>query len=219
LLLWRGNNATSPILLAGDGPVPEEAVNDLTQAMRMICSELSTGNTDAARSVAREHYPLPSFTRHRRAYTPLDLTRTAIRDGFLDRYSGRRLVFPGVLRLLSELLPEELPYHTNWAYDKCHPMFWELYPTLDHVVPIARGGTDTPDNWVVTSQQMNSAKAHWTLEELRWTMVSAGSLKEWDGLLSWFVEFTDTRRELVAAHRHVSSWRAVALKCSVDAAR
>ena len=55
-------------------------------------------------------------------------------------------------------------------------MYWALYPTLDHVLPIARGGTDTPDNWVLTSQQMNSAKAHWTLEELRWTLLPPGSM-------------------------------------------
>lgn len=188
-------------------------MNDITQAMRDLCSQLSAGATDAASRIAREHYPLPSFTRHRRAYTQLDLVRTALRDGFVDRYTGKRLVFPGVLRLLSTLLPIELPYHSNWAYDKCHPMYWELYPTLDHVVPIARGGSDAPDNWVVTSQQMNSAKAHWTLEELGWELVSAGSMDEWDGLLGWFVEFTEARPDLVQAHKHVREWRAVAEKC------
>jgi hypothetical protein len=29
------------------------------------------------------------------------------RDGFVDRYSGERLVFPGTLRLLAKLLPNE----------------------------------------------------------------------------------------------------------------
>ena len=160
-------------------------MNDITQAIRAICDKLSADAMDAARSLARDRCPLPPLTRQPRTHTALDLARIAVRDGFVDRYTGRRLVYPGALRLLSALLPAELPYHPNWTYGRCHPMYWKLYPTLDHVTPIARGGADAPDNWVVTSQQMNSAKAHWTLEELRWGLLPAGSMHEWDGLLGW----------------------------------
>jgi hypothetical protein len=103
--------------------------------------------------------------------------RTAVRDGFVDRYTGTRLVFPGTLRLLSILSPEELPFHPNWAYDRCHPMYWELYPTLDHVHPIALGGADAEESWVTTSQRMNSAKAHWTLADLGWQLQTPGSTR------------------------------------------
>jgi hypothetical protein len=194
-------------------------LNDITQALHDLCSQLTAGATDAASSIARQHYPLPSTTRDRCAYTQADLARTALRDGFVDRYTGKRLVYPGVLRLLSTLLPTELPYHANWAYDKCHPMYWELYPTLDHVVPIARGGSDTPDNWVVTSQQMNSAKAHWTMQELGWELLPAGSIDAWDGLLGWFMEFTEARPDLVRTHKHVREWRGVAVKCQMASGR
>jgi hypothetical protein len=104
-------------------------------------------------------------------------------DGFIDCYSGQRLIFPGTLRLLSLCLPEEFPFHSNWKMDRTHPAFWELFPTIDHIVPIARGGEDAETNWVTTSQLQNSAKANWTLKELRWTLVPAGSVEEWDGLI------------------------------------
>jgi hypothetical protein len=36
-----------------------------------------------------------------------------LRDGFLDRYTGSRLIFPATLRMLSQLLPEEFPAHPH----------------------------------------------------------------------------------------------------------
>ena len=37
------------------------------------------------------------------------------------------------------LLPEEFPYHRAWKVSSTHPAYWQLYPTVDHVVPLARG--------------------------------------------------------------------------------
>ena len=94
---------------------------------------------------------------------------------------GKRLVFPGTLRLLSHLLPEEIPYHPNWKYSECHSLYWHLYPTVDHVVPIARGGLDTTGNLVCTSMLRNGAKSHSTLEELGLASSPAGLA----GCLGW----------------------------------
>ncbi|MFF0818704.1 HNH endonuclease [Rhodococcus sp. NPDC003318] len=47
-----------------------------------------------------------------------------------------------------------------------HFAYWELFPTIDHIVPVTRGGADDESNWVTTSMLRNSAKAHWTLDEL-----------------------------------------------------
>jgi hypothetical protein len=110
-----------------------------------------------------------------------------VRDGFIDRYTGARLVFPGTLRLLSMLFPSEFPFHANWKTDACHIAFWELFPTLDHVVPVSRGGADTEDNLVSTSMLHNSAKANFLLVELGWQLRPPGELADWDGLSGWFV--------------------------------
>ena len=61
------------------------------------------------------------------------------------------MVFPGTLRLLSLLLPEEIPYQKNGKTTECHMMFWLLFPTVDYIEPVARGGLDIEDNWVCTS--------------------------------------------------------------------
>ena len=64
-----------------------------------------------------------------------------------------------------------------------HMIYWELFPTVDHVVPIARGGGDDESNWVTTSMLHNSAKSNWKLEELGWQLLPAGDIEQWDGLL------------------------------------
>ena len=69
--------------------------------------------------------------------------------------------------------------------------YWELFPTVDHVIPIARGGADDDSNWVTTSMLRNNAKSNWTLEELGWDLVPPGDFKQWDGLLGWFLEFIE----------------------------
>jgi hypothetical protein len=114
--------------------------------------------------------------------------RVFVRDGFIDRYSGNRLLFPPVLRLLSVMLPDAFPFHCNWKMNKTHPAYWELFPTLDHIVPVARGGPDHEDNLVSTSMLRNSAKANLTLEELGWSINPPGDMNQWDGMLAWCVE-------------------------------
>jgi hypothetical protein len=69
-------------------------------------------------------------------------------------------VYPGVLYLLSALLPEDFPSHRNGKMDRTHLAFWELFPTIDHVVPVACGGADDASNWVCTSMRTNQIKGH-----------------------------------------------------------
>ena len=70
---------------------------------------------------------------------------------------------------------------------ECHLAYWQLFPTVDHIISVARGGAGEESNWVCTSQLRNSAKSNWLLEELGWQLHEPGDLKEWDGLLKWFI--------------------------------
>jgi hypothetical protein len=131
---------------------------------------LSDRDLLGAARTAKSQYPFERAAAAPRRYTREQCMRVFRRDGFIDRYTGAPLVFPGTLRLLSHLLPGELPFHSNWKVSDCHPMYWELFPTIDHVVPVTRGGADAEANWVTTSMLRNAAKAHWSLEELGWTL-------------------------------------------------
>jgi hypothetical protein len=178
--------------------------------IRGVCQALARDDRDRASVLARE-YPFEPTTNGGRRYSELEMTRIFFRDGFIDRYSGERLVFPGTLRLLSTLMPAEFPSHANWKMSDSHIVYWELFPTIDHVKPVARGGPDDDSNWVTTSMLRNSAKSSWTLEELGWTMHPPGSIEEWDGLTSWFVEYT-AKNPGVVSTAYLRLWRAAAVK-------
>ena len=87
-------------------------------------------------------------------------------------------------------MPNEFPFHPNWKTDLTHPSYWEVGATVDHVVPVTRGGADDESNWVTTSMARNSAKMNWTLNELGWTVHPPGDIKHWDGLIRWFLDYT-----------------------------
>lgn len=146
------------------------------------------------------------------------VTQVFMRDGFVDRYSGDRLVFPGTLRLLSTLMPEEFPAHPNWKMSESHIVYWELFPTVDHVVPVARGGADEESNWVTTSMLKNSAKSNWTLAELGWSLHPHGLFEHWDGMTAWFIEYTAANPAMMTSG-YLKRWRAAAVKILAERAK
>ena len=137
----------------------------------MVCNALLDQRTDDAQTLLQAGAPFSGYPARKRQYSEATKTRLFLRDGFIDRYTGKKLVFIGILRLISLRMPEVFPYHPNWKMESCHPAYWELAPTLDHVVPVARGGQDSIENWVTASMLSNARKANWTLDELGWTLL------------------------------------------------
>jgi HNH endonuclease len=163
-----------------------------------VCSAIGKGDYDQATSLLKRDYPFAPDPVSLRQYGAIESTRVFVRDGFIDRYTGERLIFPPVLRVLASELPTEFPYHPNWKTDVTHPAFWEIGATVDHLVPVSRGGADDESNWVTTSMARNSAKMNWTLAQLGWTLQPPGDFAEWDGLIGWFLAHTKKRPELVS---------------------
>jgi hypothetical protein len=164
-------------------------MSDKANLLAQVCAHLLNDNRAKADALLRQQYPFAPVDKGSRGYTPVQCTSVFPRDGFIDRYCGAKLVFPSALRLLALLLPTEFPLHRNWKLNATHPAFWELFPTIDHVVPVARGGADDESNWVSTSMFRNAAKANWTLGELGWELAPPGNITQWDGLLGWFRKY------------------------------
>ena len=78
--------------------------------------------------------------------------------------------------------------------EECHSAYWELVPTIDHIIPIAIGGEDNLSNYATTSMLHNSVKSNWTLEQLNWKLYPAGDINEYDGLTDLFVKLTENDR-------------------------
>jgi hypothetical protein len=133
-------------------------VIDGSEILTRVCGAVAAGDTAAATSILETNYPFTPLANAGRRYSAAQSLRTFAKDGFIDRYSGRRLVFPGTLRMLSAMFPTLFPFHSNWKTDACHFAFYELFPTVDHLVPVSRGGADAEDNFVTTSMLRKCGK-------------------------------------------------------------
>ena len=174
-------------------------------AITLACEALSRGQLDESKEIIKEKYPFDMVETKQWNFSKAKLLQIFVRDGFIDRYSGEKLIFPGALRVLSELMPEEFPYQEHWKMSECHIAWWQLFPTIDHKVPIARGGSNNNENLVCTSMLRNSAKGNFTLEELSWELFPAGNCNEWDGMMGWFVQYVDANKDLLEC-RYIEEW-------------
>ncbi len=85
------------------------------------------------------------------------------------------------MKLVSGVFPSELPYHRNWKFEDSHLIYWTHTSSLEHVVPLARGGADDTSNFVTTCYACNDARSHFLLEELGWSLRTT-SESAWAGL-------------------------------------
>lgn len=207
------------------------------------CSLLDTGEVAAARELVAAHYPLdphsptleypgprsvppPVAGATPKRRTPGERVRAVVfaRDGYVDRYTGRRLVSPAVLRYLGDgpeaVLHDVLPYHVNGgrgapavsgARATCHQAGFELYASLEHIVPCSRGGDDGDDeelaNFLTTTPDLNYEKSDETWLPLH----PPGDLREWDGLASWFLAASENDDR-----RWVPRWRRASAAAVTD---
>ena len=180
-----------------------------------VCGALLGGSTESAKATLREKYPFVPVVTVGRSFSLRQSMNLFLRDGFIDLYSGSRLINPGVLRLLHVVLGDDFPAHPNWRFSETHPAFWELFPTVDHRVPVTRGGVDDESNWVTASMMRNQIKAQWTLEELGWTLHPRGDVEKWNGLSLWLGDYlkvnpTVLEGETARPHRsYIERWARV----------
>jgi len=156
--------------------------------------------------LANENYPFIHISPQKRQYSKYQMCKVFLRDGFLDRYSGDKLLFPGLIKILTIEFPEIFRYHRNWKMSDTHMIYWDLFPTVDHLIPIARGGQDNESNWITTSMIHNSAKSNWTIEEIGWTLHDKGQLDNWDGLVDYFMDLTNMNPDY-EKDKYISYWK------------
>lgn len=125
------------------------------------------------------------------------------RDGYICRYvhCGRRTIDDGVLRLLSTVLPEDLPYHPNWKLGSVHPIYWTHTASLEHVVAWSTDGSnDVEGNLVTACSCCQYAKNYYDLEIIGWEIASLGdSSRRWNGIKDLEAEL----REAVRRHSDI----------------
>jgi len=80
-------------------------MNQIHQIIKNACSAISEDKIEDAKKIINTSYPFSPLKNEGRKYTDYQKTKIFIRDGFIDRYSGDKMVFPPVLRLMSKLMP------------------------------------------------------------------------------------------------------------------
>jgi 5-methylcytosine-specific restriction endonuclease McrA len=128
------------------------------ETLQMSMAEIAKGDTRKAAELVRERYPFVPPV-ERQGISIIDRIRVFLRDGFIDRYGGVKLFFPPVLELISLEIPEAFPSHRNGKASETHVAHWELYPSVDHLVPLTRGGAHEMDNWVTRSMSRYQRRA------------------------------------------------------------
>lgn len=186
--------------------------NDKSEVISDIVSFLLEGNQTAAKTIIHQKYPHTYFEIEKRTYTMVQKMNQFIRDGFIDRYTGKRLLNPGILKTISHYLPNEFPYHSHWKMSQTHIAYWELTPTIDHIYPIAKGGKDDKKNWVTTSMKNNSIKSNYTIDEIHWKLYPKGNIDDWDGLTSVFQELVAQDKALLHDD-YIKRWYQVSKIC------
>ena len=106
------------------------------------------------------------------------------RDCWTCRYCRAQTIAPPVLRFLSEIYPDDFPYHPNWRAGQVHPAYLLLSTSLDHVDPGGRGGSWTDETNLVTAcWPCNTGKADLRLAEVGWGLPGEEEVRsDWDGL-------------------------------------
>ena len=178
---------------------------DKAAIIEEACNALSNGSLELCKSIITSQYPFQNLKKKRTPISKSTALRIFVRDGFIDRYSGAALIFPGTLRIISELMPDVFPYHPHGRLDLCHPAWWYLFPSIDHVIPVAFGGTDDDENLITTSNLLNMTKRNAPLDDLDWTLYPSGNIAEWDGLLAWFMAYIQHDSSLLACS-YIADW-------------
>ena len=100
-----------------------------------IIDMLIDNNKISAKSIIINEYPHKIYNIEKRTYTISQKMQQFIDDGFIDRYTGEKLLNPGILKVLSVYFPDEFPFHPHWKMTETHIAYWELVPTIDHIYP------------------------------------------------------------------------------------
>lgn len=179
--------------------------NEKSDVVSRIVEVLATGNKNLARSMIISEYPHKINNVRKRTYTITNKMEQFTRDGFIDRYTGQKLLNPGILKILSIYFPNEFPFHPHWKMTETHMSYWELVPTIDHIYPIARGGIDDMSNWATTSMKNNSIKSNYTIDEMHWTLYPQGNISDWDGLTKSFILLVENDKQLLH-DRYINDW-------------
>lgn len=110
---------------------------DKVSAIKLSALSILDGRIDNAKNIINKEYPFKKIIPEGRNYTDKEKYEQFVRDGFIDRYSGEKLVNPGMLKVLSFYMPDAFPYQSHWKSATMHTGSLYLQLTILYRLPTA----------------------------------------------------------------------------------
>lgn len=114
-----------------------------------------TGSPAVCTAIERERLRMPTNAEQRLLH---------VRDGFDCRFCGIPVIRREIRVHLGKLYPNALPWGRKNSEQ--HAAFQAMWAQYDHVLPHSRGGSNDPENIVVTCAPCNFGRMSYTLEEV-----------------------------------------------------
>lgn len=171
--------------------------NKKIDTFNKVVSFLLNNQQELAKDTIINEYHHKIIKTEKRKYTFYAMVEQFFKDGFIDRYTGEKVINPGLFKILSTYYPDVFSYHPHGKTNYTHRAYWEMFPSIDHIDPIARGGEDKVGNWVTTTMKNNLIKNNYSLEELNWFLYPKGNIEEWDGLTKAFINLVGKDNNLL----------------------
>jgi 5-methylcytosine-specific restriction endonuclease McrA len=185
------DEVTRAVVAIGDGDV-DSAREALARIDVALLEHIRAGLLQAVGSVT-----MPGSARSQRVLRRRSVEREKLavfrEDRWTCRFCGRKTIDVRVLRQLSKALPDAFPFHPNWKFGESHLLYWTHSTSLEHLVPLARGGADSRESFVTTCYGCNDARSDFTLEELGWVLLPR-TQNGWDGLTGFLPDLAHLNR-------------------------
>lgn len=166
--------------------MPRPQTDDYANQLQEVVDALvSSGRAAGANKLAPIAYPRREVKARSEPSESL-IAEIYKRDRFCCRYCGCRVIPTQVMRLVSDIFPDEFPYHPNWKGGQSHPAIASRSASLDHVLPWSLGGTNNEENLVCACWICNRVKGDLTLQQLGWDLRPIPVDSGWDGLTSYY---------------------------------
>ena len=114
------------------------------------------------------------------------------RDKWHCRYCNDAVFFSPILKVLESISPGHGYYHPNGKSDEMLTLFANKFASIDHIIPVTRGGENSIENYVTSCWECNlmyGNKTHKKGKPLPNPINSSGT--KWDGLSSLYPKLLD----------------------------
>ena len=120
------------------------------------------------------------------------------RDHWTCRYCNEPVFFNPTFKLFDKISPNHGYYHPHGKSDARHQFIEKRMATVDHIIPLSRGGSDTIDNYVTACWECNLKYREKTFDEGKpkpLPINKKAAKLNWDGFSSLYLKLNKNKDE------------------------